>query len=204
MTETKLHIVDYGVGNLGSVGRALRRLDVSFELTANAERIADASRILLPGVGHFGESMSNLRERGLEEAVQAALKNGGRLLGICVGFQMLFESSEEAPGIAGLGLLEGDVRHLPKTCIAPHIGWNQLGDVGPSPLLEGIDEGDYFYFLHSYYAAPSKAGDAWALTDYGTSFCSVAGRGAVSGIQFHPEKSQKLGLRVLRNFCEAP
>lgn len=196
-------IVDYGVGNLGSVGRAFRRLGVDWELTDDVGAVARSRKLVLPGVGHFGESMTNLRARGLEDAVGEALDAGGRLLGICVGFQMLFESSEEAPGIAGLGLLPGVVRRFPPGLPVPHIGWNQLEEPAGEGVLRGVSHGDYFYFLHSYYAAPSEPDAVLARTDYGLSFCSVAGRDAVSGIQFHPEKSQQLGLRVLSNFVGA-
>lgn len=197
----KLVIVDYGVGNLASVGRAFRRLSVDSELTSDASLIREAELLVLPGVGHFGESMSNLRERGLEQPIRDCLGAGGRLLGICVGFQMLFEESEEAPGIPGLGLLEGEVKRFDEGLPVPHIGWNQLEALGREPLLEGLNEGDYFYFLHSYYAAPARESSVWALTDYGLRFCSVAGCERVAGIQFHPEKSQELGLAVLSNFC---
>lgn len=196
-------LVDYGVGNLGSVGRAFRRLGVDFELTADVEAVARAKEVVLPGVGHFGESMTNLRARGLEDAVRGALDSGARLLGICVGFQMLFESSEEAPGIPGLALLPGRVRRFPAGLPVPHIGWNQLEHPKGDDLLRGVAHGDYFYFLHSYYVEPTDDEVVLARTDYGIAFCSVAGRGTVAGIQFHPEKSQQLGLKVLSSFVEA-
>jgi glutamine amidotransferase len=195
-------IVDYGVGNLGSVGRAFRRLGVAFELSSSPERIRSARRLVLPGVGHFGESMANLRDRGLEAPVRDATAGGARLLGICVGFQMLFEESEEAPGVSGLGLLPGRVRRFEGELLVPHVGWNQLERVCREPLLEGVSEGDYFYFLHSYYAAARDEEIVWARTEYGSRFCAVAGMDRVAGIQFHPEKSQALGMRVLMNFCE--
>jgi glutamine amidotransferase len=194
-------IVDYGVGNLGSVGRAFRRLSVDYRLTSDASAVRGAELLVLPGVGHFGESMRNLRARGLEPPIRDALASGSRLLGICVGFQMLFEASEEAPGARGLGLLEGEVRRFGEGLIVPHVGWNQLESVRKEPLLEGVSERDYFYFSHSYYAVPGGGECAWAFTRYRSLFCSVAGRGSVAGIQFHPEKSQDLGLRVLANFC---
>jgi glutamine amidotransferase len=194
-------LIDYGVGNLGSVARAFNRLDVDVELTSNPKRICDSTRLVLPGVGHFGESMKNLRDRGLEGPISDALEAGARLLGICVGFQMLFELSEEAPGIPGLGLLPGEVHRFPGDLTVPHIGWNQLESTQAVPLLDGIRDGDYFYFLHSYYAAPADEQNSLANTEYGVRFCSVAGNGSVAGIQFHPEKSQNLGLRILENFC---
>jgi imidazole glycerol-phosphate synthase subunit HisH len=196
-------IVDYGVGNLGSVGRALLRLGRSFELTSSPDAIRRSRYLLLPGVGHFGESMGNLRERGLEAPILDALEWGASLLGICVGFQMLFERSEEAPGVPGLSLLAGEVKAFGPELVVPHVGWNQLEALRDAPLLEGISTGDYFYFLHSYYAAAADERAVWATTEYGERFCSVAGRGPVAGIQFHPEKSQTLGLRVLSNFLSS-
>ena len=193
-------LIDYGVGNLGSVVRAFDRLNVAVELTSDPSRVSGARRLVLPGVGHFGESMMNLRDRGLVQPLSNALEAGALLLGICVGFQMLFDSSEEAPGVQGLGLIPGEVRRFPEDLTVPHIGWNQLANTRTVPLLDGIADGDYFYFLHSYYAVPESEGPALASTEYGLRFCSVAGNGHVAGIQFHPEKSQTLGLRVLENF----
>ncbi|HXV62671.1 MAG TPA: imidazole glycerol phosphate synthase subunit HisH [Vicinamibacteria bacterium] len=196
-------LVDYGVGNLGSVRRAFSRIGVQTTISSDPATVESARWLVLPGVGHFGESMKNLRGRGLERALREALSRGARLLGICVGFQMLFESSEEAPGVEGLGLLPGEVKRFPDGVLSPHIGWNQLESVRASGLLSEIAEGDFFYFLHSYYVAPRLPEIVWAMTDYGLSFSSVAGQGAVCGIQFHPEKSQHLGLKVLANFLGA-
>jgi glutamine amidotransferase len=198
-----LAIVDYGVGNLGSVGRAFRRLGVDSRLTSDPDDLRGSELLVLPGVGHFGESMRNLRKRGLEAAIRAALERGARLLGICVGFQMLFERSEEAPGIPGLGLLPGEVKAFGSELVVPHVGWNQLEALRDEPLLEGVAPGDYFYFLHSYYAVARDESAVWASTEYGGRFCSVGGTGPVAGIQFHPEKSQALGLRVLSNFLSS-
>jgi len=202
-TDSGLVVVDYGVGNLGSVGRALKRMGRAYSLTADREAVASASKLLLPGVGHFGESMLNLRKLGLDDAIGQALGDGAALFGICVGFQMLFDRSEEADGVPGLGLIPGHVRRFDASLRVPHIGWNQLEGLASQPLLEGVGDGDYFYFLHSYFAVPSEPEASWATTEYGHPFCSVAGAGAVCGIQFHPEKSQQLGLRVLENFCQS-
>ncbi len=198
-----LAIVDYGVGNLGSVGRAFRRLGVEPSLTCDAEEIRRTDLLVLPGVGHFGESMRNLRERGLEAPLRDALDRGAKLLGICVGFQMLFEKSEEAPGVPGLSLLPGEVKAFGPGLVVPHVGWNQLEALREEPLLEGVAPGSYFYFLHSYYAIARDERIVWASTEYGGRFCSVVGSGTVAGIQFHPEKSQALGLRVLSNFLSS-
>src|SRR3989304_3791634 len=149
-----LIVVDYGVGNLGSVARAFRRIGADSELCADAEKIRRSKQLVLPGVGHFGEAMNTLRARGLEAPLHEALESGARLLGICVGFQMLFEGSEEAPGVSGLGLVPGDVRRFSTGWPVPHIGWNQLELQGETPLLQGIETGDYFYFLNSYHLTP--------------------------------------------------
>lgn len=198
-----LIVVDYGVGNLGSVARAFQRIGAPSKLTSDVEAIRESKQLVLPGVGHFGEAMKNLRARGLEKPLRKALERGAHLLGICVGFQMLFEGSEEAPGVPGLGVLPGEVRRFTTSRPVPHIGWNQLDLRGTTPLLEGIATGDYFYFLHSYYVKPGAESVVKARTDYDQTFCSVGGNGRVVGIQFHPEKSQRLGLRVLTNFWNA-
>jgi len=195
-----LIVVDYGVGNLGSIARAFERIGAPSKLSADGEEIRRSKKLVLPGVGHFGEAMNNLRARGLEQPLREAVEAGAHLLGICVGFQMLFEKSEEAPGVSGLRLLPGEVRRFTTSRPVPHIGWNQLELHGGSPLLEGIATGDYFYFLHSYYVKPGGDDVIQASTDYDLIFCSVGGNGRVAGIQFHPEKSQQLGLRVLTNF----
>jgi glutamine amidotransferase len=195
-----LIVVDYGVGNLGSIARAFARIGAPSKLSADVAEIRRSKQLVLPGVGHFGEAMGNLRARGLEQPLREAVAAGAHLLGICVGFQMLFEKSEEAPGVSGLGLLPGEVRRFTTSRPVPHIGWNQLDLHGSTPLLEGVTTGDYFYFLHSYYVKPRGKDVIQASTDYDLIFCSVGGAGRVAGIQFHPEKSQQLGLRVLTNF----
>lgn len=195
-----LIVVDYGVGNLGSIARAFERIGAPSKLSGDVEEIRGSKQLVLPGVGHFGEAMSNLRALGLEQPLRDAVDEGAHLLGICVGFQMFFERSEEAPGVSGLGLLPGEVRRFATARPVPHIGWNQLELRGSMPLLEGVTTGDYFYFLHSYYVKPAGKDVVKAMTDYDQTFCSVGGNGRVAGIQFHPEKSQQLGLRVLTNF----
>ena len=192
-------VVDHGAGNLASVVRALRRQGAAVELTSDPGRIAAAKRLVLPGDGHFGEAMRALRERGLETPLESALDSGAWLLGICVGLQMLFTGSEEAPGVRGLGLLPGRVRRFGRLRV-PHIGWNQLEEFGDASLFRGIPEGGYAYFLHSFYADPAEGRHWLATTEYGVRFASAAGNGRVSGIQFHPEKSGRLGARVLANF----
>lgn len=193
-------VVDHGAGNLASVVRALRRQGAAVELTSDPRRIGAAKRLVLPGDGHFGEAMRALRERGLEAPLGSALDSGAWLLGICVGLQMLFTGSDEAPGVHGLGLLPGRVRRFGGRLRVPHIGWNQLEGFGDASLFRGIPEGGYAYFLHSFYADPAEERHWLAATEYGVRFASAAGNGRVFGIQFHPEKSGRLGARVLSNF----
>ena len=193
-------VVDHGAGNLGSVVRAVQRQGAKALLSSDPGRIAAAKRLVLPGDGHFGEAMRALRERGLEAPLRQAIASGAWLLGICVGLQMLFPGSEEAPGVPGLGLLPGRVRRFEGRLLVPHIGWNQLEEIGEDPLFAGVPEGGYAYFLHSFYADPSTPRHWRAATEYGVRFASAAGEGRVFGIQFHPEKSGRLGAAVLRNF----
>ena len=193
-------VVDHGAGNLASVVRALGRQGAEVELTSDPARIAAARRLVLPGDGHFGEAMRALRGRALEAPLRSALDSGAWLLGICVGLQMLFSESDEAPGVRGLGLLPGRVRRFGGRLRVPHIGWNQLEGFGEAALFRGIPEGGYAYFLHSFYADPAEGRDWMAATEYGVRFASAAGNGRVFGIQFHPEKSGRLGARVLSNF----
>ena len=193
-------VVDHGAGNLASVVRALGRQGAAVELTSDPGRIGAAKRLVLPGDGHFGEAMRALRERGLEAPLGSALDSGAWLLGICVGLQMLFDGSDEAPGVRGLGLLPGRVRRFGGELRVPHIGWNQLEEFGEASLFRGIPEGGYAYFLHSFYAEPADERHRLAATEYGVRFASAAGNGRIFGIQFHPEKSGRLGARVLSNF----
>ncbi len=193
-------VVDHGAGNLGSVVRAFARQGARVLRTSAPEEIAAGRRLVLPGDGHFGEAMRALRGRGLEAPLRRGLASGAWLLGICVGLQMLFRGSDEAPEVDGLGLLSGEVRRFDEPPRVPHIGWNQLEDIRPVPLLHGIPEGAYAYFLHSFHADPSAPGQRFASTEYGVRFASAAGEGRILGIQFHPEKSGRLGAAVLRNF----
>jgi imidazole glycerol-phosphate synthase subunit HisH len=192
-------IVDYGIGNLGSVTKAFRHLGVETVLTGDPARLAAAEALVLPGDGAFGATMDEIRRRGLEPALRSAAASGRALLGICIGMQVLFEESEEHGRHLGLGLLTGRVRRLPEDVTVPHMGWNRLHVRRPHPLFDGIAEGSYVYFVHSYYCDAS-AGDVIATTDYGPEFAAVVGRGSVLGMQFHPEKSQSVGLRLVENF----
>lgn len=193
-------IVDYGMGNLRSVQKALERVGAEAQVTADPGVLDRAQGIVLPGVGAFGDAMEQLEKRALLPAV---LRQAGHkpLLGICLGMQLLFQESEEMGQHRGLGLLPGRVLRFPENELkVPHVGWNQL-HLQADPLLSGLDDGAYAYFVHSYYVQPAETSDVLATTDYGLSFASVVGRGQIWGAQFHPEKSQDVGLRMLSNFA---
>jgi glutamine amidotransferase len=199
-------IVDYGIGNLRSVEKALQRVGATAMVTADPAVLDAAQGVVLPGVGAFGDGMAQLRARQLVDPVMRQVERRKPLLGICLGMQLLFEESDEMGLHRGLGLLPGRVVRFPEGELkVPHIGWNQLWRADPCPemaLLEGIPHGAHAYFVHSYYAAPEESGDVLASTDYGFEFASVVGRGRIFGAQFHPEKSQDVGLRLLRNFAD--
>jgi imidazole glycerol phosphate synthase glutamine amidotransferase subunit len=198
----KISIVDYGAGNLPSVERALEGLGAETERAVAPQQLAAARAIVLPGVGHFSAFVAGLRERNLTGALRAAWEAGVPILGICLGLQAMFASSEEAPGEAGLGFFPEKVCALPTNVKSPHIGWNQLRRMRESRLLQGIPEDAYFYFAHSY-AAPATAPATVAVCDHGLSFAGVIERGCLAAVQFHPEKSGETGARVLRNFLES-
>jgi glutamine amidotransferase len=198
-------IVDYGMGNLGSVQKALERVGATAVVTSDPAVLDTAQGVVLPGVGAFGDAMANLRARRLLEPVLRQVKEDKPLLGICLGMQLLFDESEEMGRHRGLGLLPGQVVRFPEgTLKVPHVGWNQLRMADRRPemaLLEGIADGAHAYFVHSYYVVPGEPADVLATTEYGLEFASVVGRGTVFGAQFHPEKSQEVGLRLLKNFA---
>jgi glutamine amidotransferase len=192
-------IVDYGIGNLGSVTKAFRHLGAETVLSGDPAVLAGAEALVLPGDGAFGATMDEVRKRGLEPVLRSAAAGGRVLLGICIGMQLLFEESEEHGLHQGLGLLPGRVRLLPDDLTVPHMGWNRLHPRQSHPLLEGIAEGAHVYFVHSYYCeAPADV--VIATTDYGQEIAAVVGRGNVLGMQFHPEKSQAVGLKLVDNF----
>jgi imidazole glycerol-phosphate synthase subunit HisH len=195
-------LIDAGTGNLHSVYNALLKLGFSIKVTANPEDLASPARLILPGVGAFGSFMQGLQQRGLVDALQAAAKRGDPLFGICVGMQAMFELSEEMGQHAGLGLLNGRVVRFPNFTDrkVPHTGWNQLWCTPGAPLFQGLPEGSYAYFNHSFYCASEDAQDTAARTDYGIDFTSAVQRDNLFGVQFHPEKSQRVGLTVLENF----
>jgi imidazole glycerol-phosphate synthase subunit HisH len=197
-----LAIVDYGMGNLRSVQKAFERLGHAAEVTRDPERIASAPGVVLPGVGAFGACMTNLGVLGLVEPVKYAIASGRPFLGICLGMQLLFEESEEFGPVAGLGVLPGRVVRFaadPERKI-PHMGWNALRIVQAAPTLAGIDDGAYVYFVHSYYPVPADPAVVATTTPYGPEFASSVARDNLFACQFHPEKSQQVGLRMLDNF----
>lgn len=194
---TKISVIDYGVGNLFSMGNALSKTGAQVEIVKTREEILAADGVVLPGVGNFGAATQKLDP--LADAVREAAGNGTPILGSCLGMQLMFERSEEAPG-EGLGLLEGWVREFSGELKTPHMGWNTVSATRMSPLLEGVPDGSYFYFVHSYYPDPVNNMDTLAETIYGERFTSIVERGNVYGCQFHPEKSGKSGAVLLSNF----
>ena len=192
-------LIDYSAGNVPSLERSLERLSAASRRIAHAEGLENASAIVLPGVGHYAAMIRALDRQGLRAPLLQAISRGVPFLGICLGLQALYAGSEEAPALAGLGLLAGGVGSLPKTGKLPHMGWNRLRVLKRSRLLEGLGETDYFYFAHTF-AAPYPAESAVAVCDYGTPFTAVLECGNIFATQFHPEKSGTAGARLLRNF----
>lgn len=195
-------IIDYGMGNIHSVNKALELLGARTVITNNPKVIAESEKIVLPGVGAIDDAQAELERQGLVEAIKQGIKNKKPLLGICLGMQLLFEQSEEAKKSCGLGLLKGKVtRFLPEgTQKVPHMGWNQLNIKGSCPLFKDIPSGAFVYFCHSYYPNPTEEGVVATTTDYINSFASSVWKDNIFGVQFHPEKSQKTGLKILDNF----
>ncbi len=197
-------IIDYGMGNLRSVQKGFEKVGSQAVVTSDPAVVRAADKVVLPGVGAFEDAMTELRNRRLVEPVLAAIDSGKPFLGICLGLQLLFETSYENGRHAGLGVLAGEVVRfdLPRGFSVPHMGWNQLDIRRPAPLLAGVVPGTYVYFVHSYYVAPKDAAVIATETDYGGPFCSMIWRDNVFASQFHPEKSQAEGLRMLKNFAE--
>ena len=192
-------VLDLGVGNLGNVVRALAAAGGRPEISADPAAVRAARSIVLPGVGAFRPPRERL-SGALEEALRGALANGAHLLGICVGYQLLFEGSDEFGATGGLALLHGRITQLPETVALPHIGWNRLETPAPHPLLAGLERDAYVYFVHSFAPDAQAAPDTVATALHGRRFAAVSARGRICGTQFHPEKSGEAGLRLLRNF----
>lgn len=198
-------IVDYGMGNLRSVSKAFQSQGFPVVVTNNPKDIESASGLVLPGVGAFGDCAKHLQEFGLTEPIKEFIDSGEPFLGICLGLQILFESSEECPDVKGLGILRGEVVRFPvfekERLKVPHMGWNRIAIMKRVPVLEGIPEGSWFYFVHSYYAVPEDEGVIAIKTHYGIDFTAAVQKGNIFACQFHPEKSSTLGLRILSNFA---
>ncbi len=198
-----LTIVDYGAGNLRSVYMAFQRLGISARVSSEPRDLAAAKAIVLPGVGAFGDNIGRIRARGLEEPLVAAIRAEVPFLGICLGLQMLFETSDELGEHRGLGVLAGRVRRFPPGLHVPQMGWNQVRQVRPCALWRDLPDDSYVYLVHSYYVEPQEAEVVAGTTDYGLTYASAVAQGNLYGIQFHPEKSQDVGARILHNFCRA-
>lgn len=197
-------IIDYDAGNIKSVEKALQLLGQEAVITRNPEQILQADKVILPGVGAFGDAMGKIRKYGLETVIQKVTEQEIPFLGICLGLQLLFESSDEAPGVKGLGILKGEIRRLPEQegYKIPHMGWNSLELVNDGRLFRNLPEHPYVYFVHSYYLEAADEGIVRAVTDYTTKIHASVEQGDVFACQFHPEKSSDVGLQILRNFVE--
>jgi imidazole glycerol-phosphate synthase subunit HisH len=207
MTDEKNNVIliDAGTGNLRSVQKALESIGANVLRTDDPQKVLTAKKVVLPGVGAFGDFMSGLRARGLEPVIKDLAARGVPLLGICVGMQALFDIGEEMGKHAGLGLLPGRVARFADNLSVkiPHTGWNQLEVKKDALLFAQIDDGAYVYFNHSYYCQPWNSSDVVATTDYGLQYACAVQRDNIFGVQFHPEKSQSVGLQILKNFLEA-
>ena len=197
-------VVDYGAGNIKSVEHALSHLGYECLVTEDPERIKKSDKVILPGVGAFGSAMERLKSKGLDEALKEAAYSGKPFLGICLGLQLLFKDSEESAGVEGLDILPGTIRHFP-TDIGlkiPQIGWNSLDYPSKGRLFEGVNEGEYVYFVHSYYLESKDPDIVKATCEYGVTVHASVERDNVFACQFHPEKSGSVGLKILENFCK--
>ena len=197
-------IIDYDAGNLKSVEKALQHLGEDCKITRDAEEILNADKVILPGVGAFGDAMEKLERFGLVEVIKKVVEKNTPFLGICLGLQLMFESSDETPGVKGLGILPGKVVAFPKKegFKIPHMGWNSLQIQDGAKLFKDIPQNSYVYFVHSYYLEAEELSDVAATTEYITHVHASVERGNVFACQFHPEKSGDVGLQILKNFCE--
>ena len=195
-------IIDYDAGNIKSVEKALQALGEEAVITRDKETLLNADRVILPGVGSFGDAMEKLNNYGLVEIIQEIVKSGTPFLGICLGLQLLFERSDESDGVTGLGVLPGEILRIPDApgLKIPHIGWNSLEFPNKGRLFQGIEENSYVYFVHSYYLKASDESIVTATTQYGTNIHASVEKGNIFACQFHPEKSSDVGLTILKNF----
>lgn len=196
-------IIDYDAGNLKSVEKALQHLGEECKVTRDAREIMEADKVILPGVGAFGDAMEKLEHFGLVEVIHQVVEKKTPFLGICLGLQLMFESSDEAPGVKGLGILPGKIIAFPKKADykIPHMGWNSLQIRGGAKLFRGIPQHSYVYFVHSYYLEAVQVSDVAATTEYITHVHASVERENIFACQFHPEKSGEVGLQILKNFC---
>jgi glutamine amidotransferase len=197
-------IIDYDAGNIKSVEKALQSLGQDVIITRDEDVLLSADKVILPGVGAFGDAMERLNEYGLVNVIKKIVDKKTPFLGICLGLQLLFDSSEEAPGVRGLGILPGKIVRFPAECglKIPQIGWNSLSQPNKGRLFKDIDEGEFVYFVHSYYLIADDMSDVVATTEYGVTVHASVERDNVFACQFHPEKSSDVGLRILRNFID--
>lgn len=198
---SRVAIIDYGVGNLRSVEKAFAAMGCDAVVSSDEQVLRGAERLVLPGVGAFAACMNALRDRDFDSLVQQRVAEGTPLLGICVGMQMLFEVSDEFGTTEGLGLLRGRVRRFENDLVVPQVGWNRIHQKQQHGLFEGVADGSFCYFVHSFYCEPRDADLSVGETEYGVKYASVVARDNICGVQFHPEKSQHVGLRMLKNFC---
>ena len=198
---SRVAIIDYGVGNLRSVEKAFAATGCEAVVSGDENVLRSAERLVLPGVGAFASCMKELRARGFDSLVQERAAAGTPLLGICVGMQMLFEVSDEFGTADGLGLLRGRVRRFETELVVPQVGWNRIQQKQRHKLFEGVDDGSFYYFVHSFYCEPSNTDSIVGETEYGVKYASVVAQENICGVQFHPEKSQHVGLQMLKNFC---
>ncbi len=193
-------IVDYEAGNLRSVQKAVEHTGTEAKVTSSPKEILEADKVIFPGVGAFGKAVEKIDQLGLRDTLLESIDKGKPFLGICLGMQLLFESSEESPGVKGLSVFKGPVKRFSKDLKVPHLGWNVLIPITESPLWNNIADQSFFYFAHSYYISPENSGIIIGETDYGMRVPVAVNKENVFGLQFHPEKSQKMGLQVLENF----
>src|SRR5215471_6242803 len=196
----RVAIIDYGVGNLRSLEKAFVAAGAAAIVSGDEKILRRARALVLPGVGAFGACMKELSDRGFDQLVVERVAEGIPVLGVCVGMQLLFEESEEFGRTKGLGLLRGEVRRFDDGLVVPHVGWNQVRIRRDHRLFDGVDDRSFFYFVHSYFCEPKNDELILGTTDYGINYASIVGKENVIGVQFHPEKSQQAGLRLLQNF----
>ncbi len=195
-------IVDYKAGNIGSVYKAFKKFMDAVEVTSDPDRVIKADKLVVPGVGSFGDCMKKLSDLKLDSAIVEFVKTGRPILGICIGLQIFFEESEESEGTKGLGIIKGKVVKFPRGLKIPHMGWNSVNFIRDIGLTKGLKDGEYFYFVHSYYADCADRDAIGGVTHYGVTFPSVIVKDNIYLVQFHPEKSYIPGLKVIENFCK--